>query len=94
MKRPVFSFRPNMKDPNHRKAWEILQLVPEGGKTAYLVNSILRFHEQSVLEETVRRVVREELEGKCLNTEAANQQERKDTIPEEMLDFLSMLQEE
>ena len=61
MKRPVFSFRPNMKDPNHRKVWEILQLVPEGEKTAYLVNTILRAHEQSVLEETIRRVVREEL---------------------------------
>ena len=94
MKRPVFSFRPNMKDPNHRKAWEILQLVPEGEKTTYLVNTILRVHEQIVLEETIRRVVREELEGKCLNTGAANQQERKDAIPEEMLEFLSMLQEE
>lgn len=51
MKRPVFSFRPNMKDPNHRKAWEILQLVPEGEKTAYLVNAILRVHEQIILED-------------------------------------------
>lgn len=83
-----------MKDPNHRKAWEILQLVQEGEKTTYLVNTILRVHEQIVLEETIRRVVREELEGKCLNTGAVNQQERKDAIPEEMLDFLSMLQEE
>lgn len=83
-----------MKDPNHRKAWEILQHVPEGEKTSYLVNTILRFHEQSVLEETIRRVIREELEGKCLNTGAANQQEQKDAVPEVMMDFLSMLQEE
>lgn len=36
MRRPVFSFRPNMDNPEHRQAWEILQSVPEGQKNQFV----------------------------------------------------------
>lgn len=46
MKRPVFSFRPNRKDRNHRKAWSILEKVPEGEKSQFVVDAIL-FYDQA-----------------------------------------------
>ena len=62
MKRPVFSFRPNRKDRNHRKAWSILEKVPEGAKSQFM-------------RQTVATAEPEEL-------------------PDQVLDFISMLQEE
>lgn len=38
--RPVFSFRPKLEDPSHKRAREILQRVPEGQKNASLVQAI------------------------------------------------------
>ncbi|MCB6416665.1 plasmid segregation centromere-binding protein ParR, partial [Faecalimonas umbilicata] len=42
MSRPVFSFRPKLEDPSHKRAWEILQRVPEGQKNAFLAQAILQ----------------------------------------------------
>ena len=63
MKRPVFSFRPNRKDRNHRKAWSILEKVPEGEKSQFLVDAILFYDQADALEQLIRKSVREEL--KC-----------------------------
>lgn len=95
MKRPVFSFRPNLKNPDHRKAWETLMAVPKGEKTAYLVHAILSYDQTAVLEEVVRRTVREEMQGRYIQTDTGKP-ELTDTgdVPEEMFEFLSMLQEE
>ena len=41
MSRPLFMFRPNLRNAEHRKAWEVLQNVPEGQKSAFLVRAIL-----------------------------------------------------
>ena len=41
MNRPIFMFRPNLRNSEHRKAWKILQNVPEGQKNAFLVQAIL-----------------------------------------------------
>ena len=41
MTRPVYSFRPNLKNPEHQRAWEKFQSVPEGQKSQYLVQAIL-----------------------------------------------------
>lgn len=40
MSRPVFSFRPNLKNPEHEKAWQILMEVPKGQRNQYLVDVI------------------------------------------------------
>lgn len=40
MSRPVYMFRPNMKIPDQRKAWEILQRVPKGQKNDYVAKAL------------------------------------------------------
>lgn len=92
MKRPVFSFRPNMKNPDHETAWKVLESIPEGQKTGFMVQALLHEKEAGYLEELIRKIIREELgsisismDGKCVPEEA---------VPEAFLDFISMLQEE
>lgn len=94
MKRPVFSFRPNLKEANHRRAWEVLSCVPEGEKTAYLVNAVLFYDQAAGLEEMIRRAVREELKGIRIPSASVEKEEDCGNIPEEMFEFLTMLQEE
>lgn len=94
MKRPVFSFRPNLKEANHRRAWEVLSRVPEGEKTAYLVNAVLFYDQAAGLEEMIRRAVREELKGIRIPSASVEKEEDGGNIPEEMFEFLTMLQEE
>lgn len=95
MKRPVFSFRPNLKEENHRRAWKILSHVPEGEKTAYLVNAVLFYDQAAGLEEMIRRAVREEIQCRFIQADTG-EPELTDTgdVPKEMFEFLSMLQEE
>ena len=53
MSRPVFSFRPNLKNPEHEKAWQILMEVPKGQRNQYLVDVILEKEER----ETLRKLI-------------------------------------
>lgn len=94
MKRPVFSFRPNLKDANHRRAWELLSGIPEGEKTAYLVNAILFYDQAGVLEGMIRQAVREELQGIRIPEKTVETEEDCGSVPEEMFTFLEMLQDE
>ena len=80
-------FRPNLQNEDHRKAWEILQAVPEGQKSAFLVRAILATEQQRELEATLRRVLREEL--KAVPPQPVQQPE--EAIPQEMLGFLGSL---
>ena len=41
MKRPQYVFRPNLNDPQHRRAWALLQQVPTAKRKEFLVQSIL-----------------------------------------------------
>ena len=84
-------FRPNLQNEEHRRAWEILQTVPEGQKSAFLVKVILDSARQDALESTLRRILREEL--KAVPSQPIPQQE--EAIPQEMMGFLgSLLREE
>ena len=56
-------FRPNLQNEEHRRAWEILQAVPEGQKSAFLVRAILENAQREELETILRRVLREELKA-------------------------------
>ena len=87
MTRPRFSFRPNLQNEDHCRAWEILQAVPEGQKNAFLVRAILDSSQQDVLEATLRRVLREEL--KSVRSQPVEQPEV--SIPQEMMGFLGSL---
>lgn len=90
MKRPVFSFRPNKKDRNHRKAWAILEKVPEGEKSQFLVDAILFYDQAGALEQLIRKSVREEL--KCGNVRQNVVTAEPEELPDQVLDFISMLQ--
>ena len=99
MSRPVFSFRPNLENPEHRKAWEILKNVPEGQKNLFLVRAILQKDQTRHLEEMIRRAVREELEGIRLEKrtvftepEIPGVEILEPEIPGQMLDFLSRIE--
>ena len=87
MTRPRFSFRPNLRNEEHSKAWEILQGVPEGQRNAFLVRVILENEQKKELENILRRVLREEL--KAVPVQAAAEQE--EAVPKEMLAFLDTL---
>ena len=41
MKRPQYVFRPNLNDPQHRRAWELLQQMPSARRKEFLVQAIL-----------------------------------------------------
>ena len=87
MTRPLYMFRPNLQNEEHRKAWEILQSVPEGQKSAFLVRAILATEQQRKLEAILRRVLREEL--KAVPSQPIQQSEK--AIPQEMLGFICSL---
>ena len=87
MSRPLFGFRPNLRNKAHRKAWEILQAVPEGQKSAFLVRAILETTRKDELETTLRRGLREEL--KAVPSQPVQQPE--EAIPQEMMGFLGSL---
>ena len=87
MSRPRFSFRPNLQNEEHRKAWVLLQSVPEGQCNTFIARAILENVRQDTLESTLRRVLREELRAFSVQTEAGQE----DPIPQEMLHFLNSL---
>lgn len=92
MSRPVFSFRPTLDDTEHKRAWEILQSVPNGQKNAFLVQAILQSADSENLIEKIRMVFREELKGVQISPEK-NMGKQEDGIPSQMLDFLSGMEE-
>ena len=92
MSRPVFSFRPTLDDSEHKRAWEILQSVPNGQKNAFLVQAILQSADSENLIEKIRMGFREELKGVQISPEK-NMGKQEDGIPSQMLDFLSGMEE-
>ena len=90
MSRPEFTFRPNLKKTSHQEAWEILQSVPTREKSNFVVQAILENERRESLENTLRRVIREELKG--VSTQPVKQDEQ--TVPQGMMDFLASLTDE
>lgn len=89
VKRPVFSFRLNLDNPDHKKAWEILQSVPDGQKSSYLVQVILKDQENNQLEKSIRQAIREELAGVSIS-DSGKSVSKKEEIPSQALEhFLS-----
>ena len=90
MKRPQYVFRPNLSDPQHRRAWELLQQTPSARRKEFLVQSILAAEQTDRLEESIRKVVREELQTASIAT-AVPSLPLDDAIPDSALNFLSTL---
>ena len=90
MKRPQYVFRPNLSDPQHRRAWVLLQQVPPAKRKEFLVQSILAAEQTDRLEKSIRKVVREELLAVNI-TNAVSSQPPETAIPDSALDFLNSL---
>ena len=90
MKRPQYVFRPNLSDPQHRRAWALLQQVPSAKRKEFLVQSILAAEQTDSLEKSIRKVVREELQTASIAT-AVPSLPPDDAIPDSALNFLSTL---
>lgn len=90
MTRPGFSYRPNLLNDTHRKAWDLLQSVPAGQKNNFITNAILRFSDEKCLETMLRQIVRDELAQVSL-PQTHEQTEKKTEIPGQMLDFVDSL---
>ena len=90
MKRPQYVFRPNLNEPQHRRAWELLQQMPSARRKEFLVQSILAAEQTDRLEKSIRKVVREELQTASIAT-AVPSLPPDDAIPDSALNFLSTL---
>ena len=90
MKRAQYVFRPNLSDPQHRRAWALLQQMPSARRKEFLVQAILAAEQTDRLEKSIRKVVREELQAVNLAA-AIPSQSPKDVIPDSALDFLNSL---
>ena len=90
MKRPQYVFRPNLSDPQHRRAWVLLQQVPPAKRKEFLVQSILAAEQTDRLEKSIRKVVRAELQAASIAT-AVPSLPPDDAIPDSALNFLSTL---
>ena len=90
MKRPQYVFRPNLNDPQHRRAWELLQQMPSVRRKEFLVQSILAAEQTDRLEKSIRKVVREELQAVNI-TNAVPSPPPANAIPDTALDFLNSL---
>ena len=90
MKRPQYVFRPNLNDPQHRRAWALLQQVPPAKRKEFLVQSILAAEQTDRLEKSIRKVVRADLQAASIAT-AVPSLPPDDAIPDPALNFLSTL---
>ena len=90
MKRSQYVFRPNLNEPQHRRAWALLQQVPPAKRKEFLVQSILAAEQTDRLEKSIRKVVREELQAVNMTAPILSQPQE-DIIPDSALDFLSTL---
>ena len=73
MKRPQYVFRPNLNDPQHRRAWALLQQMPSAKRKEFLVQSILAAEQTDRLEKSIRKVVRAELQTVSITTSVSSQ---------------------
>ncbi len=90
MKRPQYVFRPNLNDPQHRRAWALLPQTPSARRKEFLVQAILATEQTDRLEKSIRKVVREELQAVNL-TNAVPSPPPEDVIPVAALSFLDSL---
>ena len=90
MKRPQYVFRPNLNDPQHRRAWVLLQQMPSARRKEFLVQAILAAEQTDRLEESIRKVVREELQAVNI-TNAVPSPPSENAIPDSALNFLNSL---
>ena len=94
MTRPVYSFRPNLKNPEHQKAWKKFQSVPEGQKNQYLVQAILEKEDRKWMEEIIQKTIKESVRelNICGGPEQSGTNPPAEDIPDQMMVFLSQME--
>ena len=90
MKRPQYVFRPNLNEPQHRRAWALLQQMPPAKRKEFLVQCILAAEQTDRLEKSIRMVVREELQAVNI-TGAVSCPPPENAKPDSALEFLNSL---
>ena len=90
MKRPQYVFRPNLSDPQHRRAWVLLQQMPSARRKEFLVQAILTAEQTDRREKSIRKAVRAELQAVSITTSVSSQPPA-NAIPDSALDFLNSL---
>ena len=93
MKRPQFVFRPNLRDPAQRRAWQLLQAQPAGERSAYLAACILKSDDRAAVQKELRTMLREELDKIQVTAPVAEPKPKK-AVPKSTLEFFSALQED
>ncbi len=82
----------SLDNPRQREAWEIL--TQEKNKTSAVCEAICGFHEQKTLEDTLRKVLQEELRHVSLQRSTETVEEPDVVNDAGVLDFLRALQDE
>lgn len=82
----------SMVSPLQKEAWKILSAVPSGQRTDAVCRAICKSHNENILLESIRDIVKEELQN--VEFTAKNKQLQAGDIDENVLGFLLSLQEE
>ena len=84
----------NMASPLQKEAWERLYAIPAGQRTDAVCQAVCRMYEQDRLAETLRAVIREELQGVELITEKGKNEQPQEAgdLDDNVLGFLLALQ--
>lgn len=85
----------SLSSPRQRQVWELLSAIPPGQRTDAVCRMVCGYREQEALLETVRSVIREELQNSTfVHQQEHTQPEQAGDVDENVLGFLLSLQGE
>ena len=82
----------SLDNPRHRETWQILSR--EKNKTSAVCEAVCGYHRQKSLEDTLRKLLREELKNVAIPQAAEAVEEPDTTVDAAVLDFLLAMQNE
>lgn len=82
----------SLDNPLQRETWEILS--QQKNKTSAVCEAICGYHRQKYLEDTLRKILREEMKNVAIPQAAEASEESDTTADTAVLDFLMALQNE
>jgi hypothetical protein len=82
----------SLDNPSQRETWEILS--QQKNKTSAVCEAVCGYHRQKCLEDTLRKVLREEMKNVAIPQAAEASEESDTTADVAVLDFLIALQNE
>ena len=82
----------SLDNPKQRETWEILS--QQKNKTSAVCEAVCGYHRQKSLEDTLRKLLREELKNAAIPQTAEVVEEPDTTVDTAVLDFLLAIQNE